>query len=66
MLWNRNLGNVALGDSKTVTLSFTNSIHSPVTVQSISVSGPGFSASGIPSGTIVNPGQEVSATIPTP
>jgi hypothetical protein len=58
-----NLGNVALGDSKTVTLSFTNSTNSPVTVQSISVSGPGFSASGIPSGTIVNPGQTVTLSV---
>jgi hypothetical protein len=51
-----NLGNVALGDSKTVTVSFTNATNSAVTIMTISISGPGFTASGIPSGTILNPG----------
>src|SRR5580658_8405476 len=51
-----NLGNVALGDSKTVTVSFTNSTNSAVTILTISISGPGFTASGVPSGTILNPG----------
>jgi hypothetical protein len=51
-----NLGNVALGDSKTVTVSFTNGTNSAVTIMTISISGPGFTASGIPSGTILNPG----------
>src|ERR1700732_2980519 len=47
-----NLGNVAWGDTKTATISFTNSTNSAVTVLNISVSGAGFNASGIPSGTI--------------
>jgi len=51
-----NLGNVALGDSKTVTVTFTNATNSAVTITSITVSGPGFTAGGIPSGTILNPG----------
>ena len=50
-----NLGNVALGDSKTVALIFTNATNAAVTIMSISISGPGFNASGIPSGTILNP-----------
>jgi Abnormal spindle-like microcephaly-assoc'd, ASPM-SPD-2-Hydin len=58
-----NLGNVALGDSKTVALSFTNSTNSSVTILTISVSGPGFSASGVPNGTIVNAGQTATLNI---
>ena len=50
-----NLGNVALGDSKTVTVSFTNATNSAVTIMTVSISGPGFNAGGIPSGTILNP-----------
>ena len=51
-----NLGNVVLGDSKTVMLTFTNSTNSAVTITSISISGPGFTLSGIAIGTILNPG----------
>jgi hypothetical protein len=58
-----NLGNVALGDTKTATISFTNSTNSAVTITNISVSGPGFNASGIPSGTILNPGQSATLSI---
>jgi Abnormal spindle-like microcephaly-assoc'd, ASPM-SPD-2-Hydin len=58
-----NLGNVALGDTKTATVSFTNSTSSAVTISNISVSGPGFNASGIPSGTILNPGQTATLNI---
>ncbi len=60
---NLNLGNVALGDSKTVTLSFTNSTNSAVTIMSITISGPGFTASGIPSGTILNPGDVATLNV---
>jgi len=51
------LGNVALGDTKTLTLSFTNSSNSQVTILNISISGTGFSLSGISSGTSFSPGQ---------
>jgi Abnormal spindle-like microcephaly-assoc'd, ASPM-SPD-2-Hydin len=51
------LGNVALGDSKTLTLTFTNSSNTQVTISNISISGPGFSLSGISSGTNFSPGQ---------
>ena len=57
------LGNVALGDTKTATVSFTNSTNSAVTISNISISGPGFNASGIPSGTILNPGQTATLSI---
>ena len=58
-----NLGNVALGDSKTVTVSFTNATSSAVTILTISISGPGFTASGIPSGTILNPGDMATLNV---
>jgi hypothetical protein len=58
-----NLGNVALGDTKTATITFTNSTNSAVTISNISVSGPGFNASGVPSGTILNPGQTATLSI---
>src|SRR5579863_74563 len=58
-----NLGNVALGDTKTATITFTNSTNSAVTITNISVSGAGFNAGGIPSGTILNPGQTATLSI---
>ena len=58
-----NLGNVALGDSKTVSVSFTNSTSSAVTILTISISGPGFTAGGIPSGTILNPGDMATLNV---
>lgn len=57
------LGNVAVGDTKTASITFTNSLNSTVTILNISVSGPGFNASGIPSGTIVNTGQTVTLNV---
>ena len=60
---NLNLGNVALGDTKSVTLTFTNATSSAVTIMTISISGPGFNTSGIPSGTILNPGGIASLTV---
>jgi|SRR5579872_7411480 len=57
------LGNVAVGDSKTVSVSFTNSTNSAVTILTISISGPGFTAGGIPSGTILNPGDMATLNV---
>jgi hypothetical protein len=58
-----NLGNVALGDTKTAMITFTNSTNSAVAITNISVSGAGFNAGGIPSGTILNPGQTATLSI---
>lgn len=60
---NINFGNVPIGDSNTVTLSFTNTTASAVTILSISISGQGFNASGIPTGTILNPGQTATLSV---
>ena len=58
-----NLGNVALGDTKTATMTFTNSSNSSITILNTSVSGAGFNVSGISSGTILNPGQTATLTV---
>lgn len=58
-----NLGNVALGDSKTLTVSFTNSTASPVTIKNVSIAGPGFSVSGIPTGMIFSAGQTATVGV---
>lgn len=58
-----NLGNVAVDDSKTLTVSFTNATNSAVTILTVSISGPGFTASGIPSGTILNPGDMATLNV---
>jgi len=58
-----NLGNVSLGDTKTATVTFTNSANSSVTILTISISGAGFNAGGIPSGTVLNPGQTATLSV---
>lgn len=58
-----NLGNVALGDSKTLTVSVTNSTGSPVTIKNVSIAGPGFGVSGIPTGMIFSAGQAATVSV---
>jgi len=50
-------GSVNVGGNSTVGVVLTNSGGSSVTISSVSISGPGFSVSGIPSGTILAGGQ---------
>jgi hypothetical protein len=56
-------GNVNIGSTSTLSVTFTNSGGSNVTVSSVSVSGPGFSASGMPAGLILSPAQTVSLNV---
>src|SRR5579883_920762 len=58
-----NLGNVALGDSKTLAVTFTNPTNSAVTILNVSIAGPGFTASGIANGTILNTGQSAALSV---
>jgi hypothetical protein len=51
------LGNVALGDNKTLAITLTNSTGSQLTVANVSVSGPGFSVNGISAGMNFSAGQ---------
>jgi Pectate lyase superfamily protein/Bacterial Ig domain/Abnormal spindle-like microcephaly-assoc'd, ASPM-SPD-2-Hydin/Immunoglobulin domain len=50
-------GNVNTGGSNMLPVILTNSGNSNVTVSSVNVSGAGFSASGVPAGSIVAPGE---------
>lgn len=58
-----NFGDVEVGNSVTVGLTFANSGSSPLTLQQNSVSGAGFSTSGIGQGLTLNPGQYVTLAI---
>jgi hypothetical protein len=52
-----NFGSVALGKSSALSVTFTNSGNSDVTVSKVSVSGTPYSTSGISAGLILAPGQ---------
>jgi hypothetical protein len=56
-----NFNNVSVGSSSTLSVTLTNSGGSAVTISNVSIAGPGFGASGVPTGTTLNTGQ--SATL---
>jgi len=56
-------GNVGDGTSSSLTTTLTNSGNSNVTIASVAVTGAGFSASGVPSGTVLTQGQSVTLTV---
>lgn len=56
-------GDVAVGNSVTVGVTFTNSGSSPLTLQQNSVSGTGFTTSGVGQGLTLNPRQYVTLAI---
>lgn len=58
-----NFGDIAVGNSVTVGVTFANSGFSPLTLQQNSVSGAGFATSGIGQGLTLNPGQYVTLAI---
>ncbi len=53
-------GNVNIGSSSILSVTYTNSGSSNITLSSVSVSGPGFNASGMSAGLIITPGQTVT------
>jgi len=57
-----NFGSVTESSNNAQTLTLTNTGTGAVTISSTSVSGAGFNASGIPSGTILSAGQSASLT----
>lgn len=57
-----NFGSVNVSAKSTQTVTLTNTGSGSVTISSVSVSGPGFNASGIPSGTILALGQSAPLT----
>ena len=56
-----NFGYVAVGSTSILRETFTNSQDTSINVSNVIVSGPGFNASGISAGSIIEPGQ--SATL---
>jgi hypothetical protein len=55
-------GNVNVSSSATKSVTLTNAGNSDVTVSGVSVSGPGFNASGVSGGLILTPGQTAALT----
>ena len=58
-----NFGNTAVGSSSSSKVTLTNTGNSKVTVSAVSMSGTGFSATGITSGTTIAAGQSAVLTI---
>jgi glycosyl hydrolase family 18 (putative chitinase)/HYDIN/CFA65/VesB family protein/ASPM-SPD-2-Hydin domain-containing protein/Ig-like domain-containing protein/immunoglobulin I-set domain protein len=56
-------GNVNTGSSSLLTVALTNSGNSNVIVSSVSISGPGFTASGVSAGTIVAAGKTTTLNV---
>lgn len=58
-----NFGTVNISSSSTQTFSVTNSGNANVTISNVSVSGAGFNASGVPTGTVITPGQSITLNV---
>jgi hypothetical protein len=58
-----NFSNVNLGSSSALPVSFSNGGNSNVTISSVTISGAGYTASGIQSGQIVKPGQTATLNV---
>jgi Abnormal spindle-like microcephaly-assoc'd, ASPM-SPD-2-Hydin len=54
---NLNFGSVKLGGSGALGVTITNAGNSDIAISNVSISGAGFSASGVPTGEILTPGQ---------
>src|SRR5271155_3400268 len=55
-------GNVNVGSNSSLTTTLTNNGNSNVTISSVTVSGTGYSSSGVTSGEILTPNQSVTIT----
>jgi hypothetical protein len=58
-----NFGNVGDGTDSSLTTSLTNNGNSNITISGVAVTGAGFSASSVPNGTVLTPGQSVTLTV---
>ncbi len=58
-----NFGTVPLGSTNSLTATLTDTGNSNVTISGVTVSGAGFSASGVTSGLTLTPGQTATLTI---
>jgi hypothetical protein len=58
-----NFGNVIVTNNSSLSVSFTNSGSVNITVTTVTISGGGFTASGISNGQIITPGQVVTLNV---
>ena len=58
-----NFGSVNVGSNSALNVTFTNSGGSTVTISSVTISGPGFTASGISAGLMIAPGQNAGLNV---
>jgi hypothetical protein len=56
-------GSVATGSANTLSATLENSSGSNVTIFNVSISGPGFNANGVSTGSILNPGQAATLKV---
>jgi fibronectin type 3 domain-containing protein len=56
-------GNVNDGASSPLTSTLTNNGSSNITISGVTVTGAGFTASGVPNGTVLTPNQSVTLTV---
>ncbi len=56
-------GNVNIGSSSSLGVTFTNSGSSSINISNVTISGPGFTASGVSAGLIVTSGQIVTLNV---
>ena len=60
---NLDFGDVNVGSSSARDVTLTNNSNDAIAISNVRVSGPGFDASGLPAGTILDAGQSVSLTV---
>ncbi len=58
-----NFGNVNTGSSSSLSVTLMNSGNSSVTISTLNFTGAGFTASGVPAGTILNAGRSATLTV---
>jgi hypothetical protein len=58
-----NFGSVNVSSSSVQSVSFTNAGTANLTISNVSISGAGFNASGLPTGTVLAPGQSAALTV---
>ncbi len=58
-----NFGTVSIGTASPASVTLTNTSSDYITISNISVAGPGFSASGVPSGIILAPGEAATLNV---
>jgi hypothetical protein len=58
-----NFGNINTGASRTLAFTLSDAGNSAVSISNVSISGAGFTASGMSAGTVLNPGQTATVNV---